>query len=114
MDVGENTAGGDGDLAQELVQLLVVADGQLDVSGDNSLLLSLLGGVSGQLEDLGDEVLEHGGEVHGGTRADSAGITTVLQETTNAADRELQTSLGALRLRTCLLGGLSTSSFSFS
>ena len=113
MDVGEHTTRGDGDLAQELVQLLVISDGELDVSGDDSLLLAFLGGVSGKLEDLGDEVLEDGGQVHGGTRTDLAGIATVLQETTDAANRELQTSLRALRARAALLGSLSTTSLSF-
>ena len=33
VDVGEDTALGDGHAAEELVELLVVADGQLDVAG---------------------------------------------------------------------------------
>ena len=39
MDVRENTAGRDRDRAQELVELLVVADGELDVARHDARLL---------------------------------------------------------------------------
>lgn len=55
----------------KLVQLLVVPDGQLQVSGNDTRLLVVPGGVTGQLEDLGREVLEDGGEVDGGSGSDS-------------------------------------------
>ena len=42
-----------GPTAEELVELLVVADGQLDVTGHNAGLLVVAGGVSGKLKDLG-------------------------------------------------------------
>jgi hypothetical protein len=73
VDVGQNTAGSDGHTAEELVELLVVADGQLDVTGHNAGLLVVAGGVAGQLKDLGSEVLEDGGQVHGGTSTDAGG-----------------------------------------
>ena len=73
VDVGQNTAGGDGHTAEELVELLVVADGQLDVTGHNAGLLVVAGGVSGKLKDLGSEVLKDGGKVHGGTSTDAGG-----------------------------------------
>ena len=63
VDVGEDTTGGDGDAAEELVELLVVLDGEGDVAGDDAALLVVAGGVAGELEDLGAEVLEDGGEV---------------------------------------------------
>ena len=52
MDVGEHTAGGDGDGAQQLGELLVVADGQLDVAGHDAGLLVVAGGVAGELQHL--------------------------------------------------------------
>ena len=63
MDVGEDAAGGDGDSAEELVELLVVADGELEVAGSDAGLLVVAGGVAGELEDLGAEVLEDLGVV---------------------------------------------------
>jgi len=53
VDVGEHAALGDGHAAKELVELLVVADGQLDVAGDDAALLVVAGSVAGELKDLG-------------------------------------------------------------
>ena len=39
MDVGERAAGRDGDLAEQLGELLVVADGELDVAWHDAALL---------------------------------------------------------------------------
>jgi len=36
MNVGEDTTLGDSDMAEKLVQFLIVADGELKMSGDNS------------------------------------------------------------------------------
>lgn len=94
MDVGKNTSVGDGGLVHQLVELLIVADGELDVAGDNSGLLVVLGGVSGELEDLSSEVFEDGGEVHWGTSTDALSVAASLHEASNSADWELESSLG--------------------
>ena len=65
VDVGQDTALGDGDVAEELVQLLVVADGELEMARDDAGLLVVAGGVAGQFEDFGSQVFEHGCEVDG-------------------------------------------------
>jgi hypothetical protein len=52
VDVGENTTLGDGDVAKELVQLLIVADGELEMTGDDTGLLVVTGGVAGQLKNF--------------------------------------------------------------
>ena len=79
---------------EELVEFLVVSDAEEDVPGDNSGLLVVLGGVSGQFEDLSSEILEDGGEVDGGTSSDSFGVVGVSEETADSADGELETSSG--------------------
>ena len=71
MDVGDDAAAGDGRLDQG-VQLLVTADGQLQMSRGDPLHLEVLGGVAGELEDLGGEVLEDGGAVDGGGGSNTA------------------------------------------
>ena len=52
MNLGKNAAGRDGDVAEELGELLIVADGQLDVAGDDTVLLVVTSGVSGELKNL--------------------------------------------------------------
>ena len=93
VDVGKNSTGGDCGLAKESVELLVVADGQLNVTGHNSGLFVVLSGVTSEFEDLSSEVLKNGGEVHGGTGTDALGVTTSLQETGDTSNWELKTSL---------------------
>ncbi len=71
VDVGQDTTLGDGDTGKELAELLIVADSQLDVAGHDAGLLVVAGSVSGQLKNLGGQVLEDSGEVHGGTGTDA-------------------------------------------
>ena len=114
MDVGKNTSLGDGGAVKKLVQLLVVADGQLDVAGDDAGLLVVTSGVSGQLENLSGQVLDDGGEVDGGASSDAASIASLLQEAVDASDGELQTGLLGARLRGGFLSGASGAFSSFS
>lgn len=57
--------------ADERVELLVTADSELKVAGRDALDLEILGGVAGELENFGSQVLEDGGEVDRGFRADA-------------------------------------------
>ena len=110
VDVGEHSSGRDGYAAEELVELLVVADSQLDVARNDARLLVVTGRVARQLEDLGSEVLEDGAEVDGSARADTSGVLALLQETGDTTDRELETRLGGLSH--AFLAILSTASLS--
>ena len=67
MNVGEDTTLGDGDVAEKLVQLLIVADGELKMTRDDTGLLVVTSGIASQLEDFGSQVLENSGEVDWGT-----------------------------------------------
>ena len=57
--------------ADERVELLVAANGKLQVAGRDAFDVQVLGGVAGQFEDLGRQVFEDGGEVDGGLGADA-------------------------------------------
>ena len=82
MDVGEDTSLGDDDVSEKAVKLLVVADRELEVAGNDARLLVVTSGgdgsqpsraggeregrdspsgVTGKLEDLGRQVLEDSG-----------------------------------------------------
>jgi len=93
VDVGEDTTSSDRGVAEELVQLVVVADSQLDVTGNNAGLLVVLSSVASEFEDLSGEVLKNGSEVHGGTSTDALSVATSLEEAGDSADGELKTSL---------------------
>ena len=94
VNVGQNTTLGDGDVTEQLVQLLVVADGELQMTGDDTGLLVVAGGVASQLEDLSSEVLEDGSQVDGSTSTDTLSIVALAEETVDTADGEGETSLG--------------------
>ena len=94
LDVGQDTSLGDGDAGQKLVQLLVVADGQLQVTWDDPGLLVVTGGVTCQLEHFSGQVFHDGGQVDWGSSSDPLGIVSLAQQTVDPADWELQTSTG--------------------
>ena len=71
VDVGDDSTASNGGLDQS-VQLLVSPDGELEMSGGDSLHLQVLTGVPGQLEDLSSEVLQDGGAVDGSGGSNTA------------------------------------------
>lgn len=99
MNVGEDTTLGDGDVAEQLVQLLVVPDGELEMTGDDTGLLVVAGGVASQLEDFGSEVLEDGGEVDGSTGTDTLSIVALAEKTVDTTDGEGETGLGGTAVK---------------
>ena len=92
MDVGKDTTLSDGDSREELVQFLVITDGELEMSWDDSGLLVVTGGVTSQLEDLSSEVLEDGSQVDGSASTDSLRVVSLAKESVNTTNRELKTS----------------------
>ena len=94
VNVGEDTTLGDCDVSEKLVQFLVVADGELQMTGDDTSLLVVSCGVASQLEDLGSEVLKDGSQVDRGTSTDTLSIVALAQETVDTTNWECQTSLG--------------------
>ena len=103
MDVRNDTTLCDGRL-DECVELLVTADGELEVARRDTLELEILGGVSGELEHLGTEVLENGRAVdcRGGTDTALARDTS-LEEPMDPSDWELQSGLGGPACRLLLI-----------
>lgn len=63
VDVGQDTTLSDCDVSEKLVQFLIVADGKLEMTGNDTGLLVITGGVTGQLKDFRCEVFEDGSEV---------------------------------------------------
>lgn len=102
MDVGDDTSAGDGGL-DEGVQLLVTADGELQVARRDTLHLEVLARVTRQLKHLRRQVLEDRRRVHRRRGTDAlVGVHPRLEESVDTSDGELQAGLGRPRLR-CLL-----------
>lgn len=98
VNVGQNTTLGDGDVSQKLVQLLIVPDSELEMTGNDTGLLVVAGSVAGKLENLSSEVLEDSGEVDGSTGTDTLGIVALSEKTVDTTNRERETSLGRTAL----------------
>ena len=98
LDVGQDTSLGDGDPGEQVVQLLVVPDGELEVTGDDPGLLIVPGGVTGQLEDLSREVLHDGGHVDGSSGSNTLGVVSLPQEPVDPAHGELESGPAGPRL----------------
>lgn len=81
-------------MAQELVQLLIVADGKLQMTRNDTGLLVVTSGIASQLEDFSSKVLEHGGQVDWGTSTNTLSIVALSEETVDTTDWESETSLG--------------------
>ena len=99
MDVGEDTTLGNGDVTQELVQLLIVADGKLEVTRDDTGLLVVTGGVTSQLEDFSSQVLEDSSQVDGSTGTNTLGVVALAEQTVDTTNREGQTGLGGTAVK---------------
>ena len=98
LDVGEDTTLGNGNTGEELVQFLVIANGKLEVTGDDPCLLVVTGSIAGQLEDLSSEVLHDGSQVDWSTSTYTLGIVSLAEKAVNTSYRELKSSPGATGL----------------
>jgi hypothetical protein len=94
VNVGQDTTLGDCDVTEQLVQLLIVSDGQLKVTGDDTGLLVVTSSVASQLKDFGGEVLKNCSEVDGSTSTDTLSIVALSQETVDTTNGKGETGLG--------------------
>ena len=92
LDVGQHTTLSNGDSLQELVQLFVVSDGQLQVSGNDSSLVVVSSCVSSQLQDLSSQVFQDSSKVDWGTSSDSLSVVSFADASVDSSNGELQSS----------------------
>ena len=92
LDVGQDASLSDGDASEMPVELLVVADGQLKMSGVDPQFLVVPGGVAGQLVYFSGQVLHDGSQVHWGACSYTLGIVAPLEVAVDTANGELQSS----------------------
>ncbi|KAH3662028.1 hypothetical protein OGAPHI_006209 [Ogataea philodendri] len=81
-------------MTEQLVQFLIVSDGQLQVSWDNSALLVVSSSVTGQFQNFGSQVFQNSSQVDWGTGTNSLSVVTVSEQSVDSSDWEGQSSLG--------------------
>ena len=94
LNVRKDTSLSDGDTGEKLVQLFVITDGQLKVTGDDSCLLVVASSVASQLKNLSAQILKHGSQVHWSTCANTLSIVAFAKKTVDTTYRELKPCSG--------------------
>ncbi|KAJ8682755.1 hypothetical protein QAD02_018547 [Eretmocerus hayati] len=94
LDVGKYATLGDSHVRKQLVQLLVVTNGKLEMTRDDPGLLVVTSGIACQLQDFGRQVLHHGCEVDRGSGTNSFGVVALTEQTMDPSNRELETGTG--------------------
>merc|ERR1719249_246880 len=90
LDVRKDTTLGNGDSSQQLIQLLIIADGQLQVTGDDPGLLVVASSIACQLKDLSSQVFHDGSQVDGGTSTNTLSIVSLAEQTVDTTHGELK------------------------
>jgi hypothetical protein len=71
-------------------QLFVVPDGELQVTGYDTLFLVISSSVSSEFKNLSGEVFKDSGEVYWRTGTYTLGVVATFEETMNTTDWELK------------------------
>ena len=98
-DVGDNTAAGNRGLRNQLVQVLIVRDGQKDMTRLDRLLFLLRSSLASQIANLTAQVLEDGRGVDARSGADLVAVAPRPEHAVASAHGEGQTCLDALGAR---------------
>ena len=91
VEIRRDTTSRDSDLTDELVQLFIVFNGELDVTGNDTGLLVFASAIAGQLEQLGDEVLDDCRSEDGCANTEAGGVTSLAQKFRDTRDGECKT-----------------------
>ena len=94
VDVWQNTTLGDCHTSHKFVELLVVSDGQLKVTRDDTGFLVVTGSIAGQFQDLSDQVLENSGHIDGSSGTNSFAVVSFSKQTVDSTNGKLETSSG--------------------
>jgi len=64
------------------------------MSGHDTTLFIIPGGISCKFQDFGTEVFEYGSEIDGSSSSDSGGVFSLFEETSDTTDWELKSCFG--------------------
>ena len=113
LHVREDSTRGNGRLSDHLVELLVVSDGELNVTGNDPLLLGLDSGITGKLDDLAAKVLEHSSGEDTSTLTNLLGVAASLVHGVDATDGERNVGSSGSADSFCLTFSVALSAWHF-
>lgn len=96
-DSGEDSSLCDRNVTQQLIELIILTDGQEDMAGLDVLLPVDFGGMARHLQQLGRQILQDGGSVHSGRDIDPPMIASLFQIAIDSAHWKDDTCSGGLR-----------------
>ena len=94
VNVWKHTRLNDGSANHELVEFLIVSDGQLDVSGHNSGLFVVLSSISSQFKNFSAQIFQYSGQIDRCTSTDAFTVIAISQQTVNTTNWKLKSSSG--------------------
>ena len=94
VDVWKDSTCGDSGVSHKSGELLVISDGELNMSWDNSWSSVVSGGVTCEFEDLSGEVFKDGGKINWGTGTNSLGMSSLPKMSGDSSYWELESSSG--------------------
>lgn len=103
MNVWQNTTLSDSDVAQQLIEFLIVSDCELEMTGNDTGFLVVTGSVSSKLEDFSSQILEDSSQIDRCTRTNTLSVVALPQQTMDTADREGKTSFRGAAVVYCQL-----------
>ena len=93
MDIGKDTSRSNSDVAEQLVEFLVVLHSQSNVTGNDAALLVVASGVSSEFQDFGTKVFENACQIDGSTGTHAGGVLALAQISADTTDGELEAGL---------------------
>lgn len=94
MNIRQYTSIGNSNTTKKLVKFFVVSYRKLDVARDNSCLLIITSGITGEFENFSGEVLHYCGKINGRSSSNPVSISTFAKKTMDTANWELKSGLG--------------------
>src|SRR5579862_1529816 len=92
LDVGQHATLSDGNSRQQFIQFLVVTDGQLQMTWDDSRLLVVTSSISCQLENFSSQIFHDGSQVDWSSSTNALSVVSLAKKTMDTTDWELKAS----------------------
>ena len=95
MDVWKDSTGGDSGVSHKSGQFLVISDGQLNMSRDDSASSVVSGSIAGKFKNFSGKVFKDSSEVDWGSSTNSFGVSSLSEMSVNSTNWELKSSSGS-------------------